>query len=46
VREAMLFLCGLISPPALRKALARRAYILLLFKNIFNNFCQTNYLNI
>jgi len=32
--------------PALREAQASRAYVLLLFKNIFSDFCQPNYLNI
>jgi len=40
---------ALVSPPALRVAQARRAYVLLMFYfifYIFSDFCQTNYLNI
>ena len=37
-----------ISPPALREAHVRRAYVVLLFLyvRIFSDFCETNYLNI
>jgi len=35
----------LVSPPALRKAQARRAYVLLMFKKV-TDFCHRNNLNI
>ena len=35
----------IISPPALRKAQARRAVVFFVL-TFFSNFCQTNYLNI
>ena len=41
-------LISIIGSPAVREAQARRAYVSPMFylKNIFTDFCQTEYLNI